>query len=219
MEAVIEDAYVLITDQKSVIARMLPFLEKFMKVSKNLVLIADDIDGEAMATLVVNKLRGVFNVLAVKAPGFGDRRKAMLQDIAVLTGGTVISTDMGRNLAGVEVEDLGRADSIRATKDSTRIIGGKGSKADIDARVAQIEAQIESSTSEFDIEKLQERKAKLSSGVAVIKVGAATEVELKELRARQGRQRSHPRRDRGRCDSGGGIAYLHASRVWIARCR
>ncbi|MBW7943965.1 chaperonin GroEL, partial [Patescibacteria group bacterium] len=185
MEAVIEDPYILITDQKvTSIQDILPMLEKLMQISKNLVIIADDIEGEALTTLVLNKLRGAFNVLAVKAPGFGDRRKAMLEDIAVLTGGTFISKDTGRELKSTTVEDLGRADSVRSTKDRTRIVGGKGSANDIAARVAQIDAEIEKSTSSFDTEKLQERKAKLAGGVAVIQVGAATEVEMKDLQER-----------------------------------
>ncbi len=185
MEAVIEDPYILITDQKiSSVNDLLPFLEKVIKVSKNIVIIADEIEGEALATLVVNKLRGTFNVVAVKAPGFGDRRKEMLQDIAILTGGTVISEDTGRKLDSVEIEDLGRADRVEVDKENTRIIGGKGDKAAIDARVKQIKKAIEETTSDFDREKLQERLAKLAGGVAVIKVGAATEVELKELQER-----------------------------------
>lgn len=185
MESVIEDPYILITDQKiSAISDMLPFLEKLMKVSKNLVIIADDIDGEALATLVVNKMRGAFNVLAVKAPGFGDRRKAMLQDIAVLTGGSFISEDTGRKLESVELDDCGRADSVRASKDTTRIVGGKGTSKNIDARIAQLKKEIDRSDSDFDREKLEERMAKLTGGVAVIKVGAASEVELKELQER-----------------------------------
>lgn len=185
MEAEISDAYVLITDKKiSAISDLLPFLEGFIKVSKNLVIIADEIDGEALATLVVNKLRGTFNVLAVKAPGFGDRRKAMLDDIATLTGGTVISEDTGRKFENVKVEDCGRADKVWADKDNCRIIGGKGTKAALQARIAQIRREMDASTSDFDREKLQERLAKLSGGVAVINVGAATEIELKDKKER-----------------------------------
>jgi chaperonin GroEL len=185
MESIIEDAYILVTDQKiSSIQDLLPMLERLMKVSKNFVIIADDIEGDALTTLVVNKLRGAFNVLAVKAPGFGDRRKAMLADIAILTGANYISDETGRQLKDVDVEDLGRSDSIRSSKDSTRIVGGKGKKNDVLARVAQIDAEIEKTDSDFDIEKLEERKAKLTGGVAVIQVGASTEVEMKNLQER-----------------------------------
>jgi len=185
MESVIEDAYVLITDKKiSAVADVLPMLERVLKVSKNIVVIAEDIEGEALATLVVNKLRGTLSCLGVKAPGFGDRRKEMLRDIAILTGGQVISEEVGRKLDATEVKDLGRAKRIVADKDNTTIVEGAGKPAEIKGRIEQIKAQIEETTSDYDREKLQERMAKLSGGVAIIKVGAATEVELKEKKQR-----------------------------------
>jgi chaperonin GroEL len=215
MEAVVESPYVLVTDQKiSSIQDLLPLLEKLMPVSKNFVIIAEDIEGEALTTLVVNKLRGAFNVLAVKAPGFGDRRKAMLQDIAVLTGATMISAETGRDLKSAGVEDMGRADSVRSTKDSTRIVGGKGAKKTIQARVAQIEEEIQKSTSSFDKEKLQERKAKLTGGVAVIQVGAATEVEMKDLqeRVKDAKEATKAAIEEG-IIPGGGVTLIQAGKV------
>ena len=185
METVIEDPYILITDKKiSAVNDVLPALEKILQVTKNVIVVAEDVDGEALATLVVNKLRGTLNGLAIKAPGFGDRRKAMLEDMAILTGGKVISEEVGRKLDSVQVEDLGRCRRVVATKEETTFVEGRGSEEAIQGRIKQIKAQIEDTTSDFDREKLQERLAKLSGGVAILKVGAATEIELKEKKAR-----------------------------------
>jgi chaperonin GroEL len=215
MEAIIESPYILVTDQKiSSIQDLLPMLEKLMQVSKNFVIVAEDIEGEALTTLVVNKLRGAFNGLALKAPGFGDRRKAMLQDIAVLTGANYISSETGRQLKDVTVEDLGRADSVRSTKDETRIVGGKGKQVDIDARVAQIEAEIAKTTSDFDKEKLMERKAKLAGGVATIQVGASSEVEMKNLqeRVKDAKEATKAAIESG-IIPGGGVTFIQARKA------
>ena len=215
MESVIEDATVIITDKKiSAVADLLPALEKLLQIGKkNVVVIGEDVDGEALATLVVNKLRGTLNILAVKAPGFGDRRKAMLEDIAILTGGKVVSEETGSKLDSALVEDFGLARRINSTKDETTIVEGRGSEADIQARINQIKTQIEETTSEFDREKLQERMAKLSGGVAVIKVGAATEIELKERKARVEDALSATRSavEEG-IVPGGGVALVRAQR-------
>lgn len=210
MEAIIENPYILVTDSKvSSMQDLLPMLENFIKVSKDLVIIAEDVDGEALATLVVNKIRGTFNALAVKAPGFGDRRKAMLEDIAILTGATFVSTETGRKLDSVTMEDLGRAERVLSTKDDTTIVGGKGTKEELDKRIKQIEAQIAETTSDYDKDKLKERLAKLSGGVAVIKVGAATEQELKEkkLRVEDAVNATKAAVEEG-IVPGGGIAFL-----------
>ncbi len=213
MEAVIEDAYILIHDKKISSAQdILPVLEKLVQLGrKNLVIIAEDVDGEALATLILNKLRGMINALAIKAPGFGDRRKAMLQDIAVLTGGQVITEEMGRKLESVQVSDLGRAGKVVSTKDDTTVVDGKGDEKEIAGRVEQIKVEIDRSTSDYDREKLQERLAKLAGGVAVIRVGAATEVELKEKKHRVEDALSATRAavEEG-IVPGGGVAMLNA---------
>ena len=214
MEAVLDDPYVLITDKKiSNIQEILPVLEQIVQSGARLLIIAEDIEGEALTTLIVNKLRGTFNVVAVKAPGYGDRRKAMLEDIAILTGGQVISEELGLELQDTTLDMLGRAKSIKVQKENTVIVDGEGDKAAIEARISQIRAQIEETTSEFDKEKLQERLAKLAGGVAVIRVGAATETEMKEskLRMEDALNATRAAVEEG-IIAGGGSAYIHASK-------
>ncbi|MBQ8944352.1 MAG: chaperonin GroEL, partial [Clostridia bacterium] len=212
MEAVIDDAYILITDKKiSAIQDILPLLEQIIKMGGKLVIIAEDVEGEALSTILVNKLRGVFTCVCVKAPGFGDRRKEMLQDIAALTGGEVITADLGLELKDAQVAQLGRARQVKVSKENTIIVDGSGAKDDIAGRVNQIKSQLETTTSDFDKEKLQERLAKLSGGVAVIKVGAATETEMKEkkLRIEDALAATKAAVEEG-CVAGGGVALLNA---------
>ncbi len=212
MEAVIDDAYILITDKKiSSIQEILPLLEQIVKAGKKLVIIAEDVEGEALSTLIVNKLRGTFTCVAVKAPGFGDRREEMLQDIAILTGGQVISSEIGLELSDTSMEQLGQAKQVKITKENTVIVDGAGNKQDIKERIGQIKAQIETTTSEFDKEKLQERLAKLSGGVAVIRVGAATEIEMKEkkLRIEDALSATKAAVEEG-IVAGGGTAFINA---------
>lgn len=214
MEAVLEDPYILITDKKiSNIQEILPLLEQVVQSGARLLIIAEDVEGEALTTIVLNKLRGTFTCVAVKAPGYGDRRKAMLQDIAILTGGTVITDELGLELKETTMEQLGRAKSVKVQKENTIVVDGEGDKAEIDARINQIKAQIEETTSEFDKEKLQERLAKLSGGVAVIKVGAATETEMKEskLRMEDALAATRAAVEEG-IVAGGGSVFIHAAK-------
>ena len=214
MEANLENPYILITDKKiSNIQDILPVLEQVVQSGAKLLIIAEDIEGEALTTLIVNKLRGTFNVVAVKAPGYGDRRKAMLEDIAILTGGQVISEELGLDLKETTLEQCGRAKSVKVQKENTIIVDGEGDKAAIDARISQIKKQVEETTSDFDKEKLQERLAKLAGGVAVIRVGAATETEMKEakLRMEDALNATRAAVEEG-IIAGGGSAYIHASK-------